>query len=180
MDISKISTGKNPPHDINAIIEIPLGGPSVKYEIDKESGALVVDRFLHTAMYYPANYGFIPQTLSEDGDPCDVLVISQVPVVPGCVLRCRPIGVLLMEDDGGKDEKIVAVPADKLHPFYTSVKSMQDLPPVLMQQIQHFFEHYKDLEKGKWVKVAGWESAERAGELIIEAIARADAAKKAA
>lgn len=173
MDISKIAIGKNPPFDVNAVIEIPMGGPPIKYEIDKEAGVLVVDRFLHTAMYYPANYGFIPNTLSEDGDPCDILVVSQVPVAPACVLRCRPIGVLLMEDESGLDEKIIAVPADKLHPFYTKVQSCDDLPTVLIEQIKHFFEHYKDLEKEKWVKVTGFGDAKRAGELIMEAIERA-------
>src|SRR6218665_1832025 len=143
MDISKIPTGKDAPKDIYAVIEIPMGGLPIKYEFDKESGALFVDRFLHTAMYYPANYGFIPNTLSDDGDPCDVLVVSQMPVVPGAVIRCRPVGVVVMEDESGQDEKIIAVPVDKLHPFYTNVKNYGDLPPTLCEQINHFFEHYK-------------------------------------
>jgi inorganic pyrophosphatase len=172
MDLSKISIGKNPPHDINVVIEIPVGGVPVKYEIDKDSGALFVDRFMHTAMYYPANYGFIPHTLSEDGDPCDVLVVSQVPVVPGCVIRCRPVGALMMEDEKGEDEKILAVPVDKLHPFYTDVKSYKDLPPTLCDQISHFFEHYKDLEKDKWVKITKWADAAEASQLILDGMAR--------
>ncbi len=173
MDISKISSGVNPPHDINVIIEIPLGGMPVKYEIDKHSGALYVDRFLHTAMYYPGNYGFIPHTLSDDGDPCDVVVVSQIPVVAGCVIRCRPIGVLMMEDEAGQDEKILAVPVDKLHPFYTNVKSYADLPPILIDQIAHFFERYKDLENGKWVKVVKWDGPEAAAGLITAGLAAA-------
>ena len=135
------------------MIEIPLGGVPVKYEIDKESGALFVDRFLHTAMFYPGNYGFIPHTLSADGDPCDVLVVSQVPVVPGAVIRCRPVGALVMEDEAGGDEKILAVPVDALHPFYAGVQSYRDLPAIMCEQIAHFFQHYKDLEKGKWVTI---------------------------
>ena len=172
MDISKLAIGVNPPHDFNVLIEIPVGGMPVKYEIDKTSGALVVDRFLHTAMYYPGNYGFIPHTLSEDGDPCDVLVVGQVTVVPGCVMRCRPVGVLLMEDEKGLDEKVIAVPVDELHPFYTDIKDYTDLPPVLLEQIAHFFEHYKDLEKDKWVKIVGWGDAAKAAQAISEAVER--------
>ncbi len=173
MDISKISTGKNPPSDINVIIEIPKGGEPVKYEIDKESGALFVDRFLHTSMIYPCNYGFIPHTLSADGDPCDVMVAGETPVVPGAVIRCRPIGVLLMEDESGGDEKILAVPVDKLHPFYEKVRSYEDLPPILCEQIAHFYQHYKDLEKGKWVKIVRWGGPEEAMKVIMEAVERA-------
>lgn len=180
MDISKIPAGKNPPHDVNAVIEIPIGGVPIKYEFDKESGALFVDRFLHTAMFYPGNYGFVPQTLSEDGDPCDIIVITTVGVVPGAVIRCRPIGALIMEDESGQDEKILAVPVDKLHSFYSDVKSYKDLPPVLCEQIAHFFEHYKDLEKGKWVKIADWVDAEGAAKLIQEGLDRFEANKKAA
>lgn len=175
MDISKISIGKNPPTDINVIVEIPQGGVPVKYEIDKESGALFVDRFVHTAMYYPGNYGFIPHTLSEDGDPCDVLVVGQMAVVSGCVIRCRPIGVLVMEDESGPDEKILAVPVQKLHPFYDNVKTYEDLPRILIDQIGHFFEHYKDLEKGKWVKVVKWLGPDDAGRMIEQGINRAKA-----
>ncbi len=177
MDLSKIPIGPNPPKDLNVLIEIPLGGVPVKYEMDKASGALFVDRFLHTAMFYPGNYGFIPHTLSGDGDPCDVIVVGQVPVVPGAIIRCRPVGALMMEDNAGMDEKILAVPVDKLHPFYTGVNNYQDLPTVLCEQISHFFEHYKDLEKGKWAKILKWVDAAGAEQLVMEAIARA-AAKK--
>jgi inorganic pyrophosphatase len=172
MDISRITSGKNPPKDIHAVIEIPLGGVPVKYEIDKKSGALFVDRFLHTAMFYPGNYGFIPHTLSADGDPCDVLVVSQVPVVAGAVIRCRPVGALLMEDEAGGDEKILAVPVDALHPFYSGVQSYRDLPSIMCDQIAHFFQHYKDLEKGKWVTIARWLDADGAEKLVMDGIAR--------
>lgn len=173
MDISAIPTGKNPPYDVNVFIEIPLGGVPVKYELDKASGALFVDRFLHTAMHYPCNYGFVPHTLSEDGDPIDALVVSREPVVPGCVVRARPVGVLMMEDESGIDEKLMCVPVDKLSPYYQSVKSYTDLPQILCQQVEHFFSHYKDLEKNKWVKVTGWQGPEKAAALIGEAIERA-------
>jgi len=156
MDISKIPIGRNPPIDLNAVIEIPIGGVPVKYELDKTSGAMFVDRFLHTAMFYPGNYGFIPHTLSEDGDPCDILVVSNVAVVPGAVIRCRPVGALLMQDEAGMDEKVLAVPVDDLHPFYSNIRNYTDLPSVLIEQIAHFFEHYKELEQGKWVKVLRW------------------------
>lgn len=173
MDISKIPVGKNPPWDINVIIEIPQGGQPVKYELDKDSGALYVDRFLHTAMFYPANYGFVPHTLALDGDPMDVMVVGTTPVVPGVVLRSRPIGVLIMEDDAGMDEKILAVPVDKLHPFYSNISSYRQLPQILVEQITHFFEHYKDLEKGKWVRVVRWGEADEAAKLIQESFDRA-------
>ncbi len=173
MDIARIPVGKNPPYDVNAVIEIPAGGVPVKYELDKDSGALFVDRFIHTAMFYPANYGFIPHTLSGDGDPCDILVVSQIPVVAGAVIRSRPIGALLMEDEAGGDEKIIAVPVDKLHPFYTNVKSYEDLPPSLLLQIEHFFSHYKDLEKGKFVKDTQWVGPEEAAKLITNGVVRA-------
>lgn len=172
MDLAKIAVGKNPPHEINVVIEVPLGGDPVKYEMDKESGAVFVDRFLHTSMQYPCNYGFIPHTLSGDGDPADVLVVGSLPVVPGCVLAARPIGVLLMEDESGVDEKILAVPTTKLDPFYADINSYRDLPESFIQRISHFFEHYKDLEKGKWVKVLGWEDADKAIELIREGMMR--------
>jgi|TARA_R110002072_G_scaffold28856_3_gene92191 inorganic pyrophosphatase len=180
MDISKISVGENPPHDINVIIEVPIGGDPVKYEIDKDSGALFVDRFLHTAMFYPCNYGFVPHTLSGDGDPVDVLVAGRVPVVPGAVVRARPVGVLVMNDEAGQDEKILAVPVDKLHPYFTDVKSWRDLPRILIDQIGHFFEHYKDLEKGKWVEIQHWGEPGEAARMIEEAIARHDVKKNAA
>jgi inorganic pyrophosphatase len=173
MDVNRISSGRNPPKDVHVVVEIPLGGNPVKYEIDKASGALFVDRFLHTAMFYPGNYGFIPQTLSGDGDPCDVLIISQQPVVPGAVVRCRPVGALVMKDDAGDDEKILAVPVDALHPFYADVKSYKDLPPVMCAQVAHFFQHYKDLEKGKWVTIVEWVDADGAERLILEGIERA-------
>ena len=172
MDLSKIGPGRNPPTDINALIEIPVGGPPVKYEMDKASGAMFVDRFLHTAMFYPANYGFIPGTLSEDGDPCDILVISPTAVVPGAVIRCRPVGALVMRDQAGQDEKILAVPVDALHPFYTDVTSYTEVPVILREQITHFFQHYKDLEKGKWTEMGGWVDAPEAEKLIVEAIER--------
>ena len=173
MDISLIPVGVNPPDDINAVIEIPQGGLPVKYEIDKSSGALFVDRFLHTAMHYPANYGFVPHTLSDDGDPCDILVVSQTPVVPGAVIRSRPIGALMMTDEAGPDEKIIAVPVNKLHPFYQGVASFTDLPMILREQIAHFFQHYKDLEKGKWVTAAEWVGPDEAKALIRAGMERA-------
>ena len=173
MDLSRIPVGENPPHEVNVIIEIPQGGAPVKYEVDKVSGAMFVDRFLHTAMFYPANYGFIPHTLSEDGDPIDCMVIAPTPVATGAVVRARPIGALLMEDEKGVDEKIIAVPVDKLHPFYKRVASYRDLPEILVEQIGHFFEHYKDLEKGKWVKVVRWVEPPEAIDLIRAGIERA-------
>jgi inorganic pyrophosphatase len=173
MDISQIPAGVNPPKDVYAVIEIPLGGSTVKYEMDKASGAVFVDRFLQTAMHYPGNYGFIPHTLSEDGDPIDIIVVGPIAVVPGCVVRCRPVGVLQMEDEAGGDEKIIAVPVDKLNPFYKNVTSHKDLPEGLIAQIGHFFEHYKDLEPGKWVKVSRWLGAAAAEKMIVAAIKRA-------
>jgi len=173
MDISKISAGKNPPSNVNVIIEVPMGALPVKYEMDKDSGALFVDRFLATPMFYPCNYGFIPQTLSGDGDPADVLVVGQFPLVAGSVIAVRPVGVLLMEDEGGQDEKIIAVPVSKLTKLYDNVKSLDDLPENLIAQIKHFFEHYKDLEAGKWVKVVGFGDAAKAESLILEAIENA-------
>jgi len=177
MDIGAISAGPNPPKDLYALIEIPLGGAPVKYELDKASGALVVDRFLHTAMFYPGNYGFIPQTLAADGDPCDVLVVTQVQVVPGAIVRCRPVGALLMEDEAGRDEKIIAVPVDALAPFYKDVRSYRDLPPIMCQQIAHFFQHYKDLERGKWVTIVKWLDVKGAEKLVLEGISRAQKAQ---
>lgn len=175
MDIAKIPVGRAPPGDINVLVEIPQGGEPVKYELDKDSGALFVDRFLHTAMFYPGNYGFVPHTIAEDGDPIDVLIVGQTPVVPGAVVRCRPVGALLMEDEHGPDEKILAVPVDALHPFYRGVRSHRDLPPLLCDQIAHFFRHYKDLEEGKWVRIVRWVEAEAAQALIEAAMARAAA-----
>lgn len=173
MDISRIPPGPNPPWDINVIIEIPQGSTDpVKYEFDKASGALFVDRFLHTAMFYPANYGFLPHSLSLDGDPIDVLVVSRGAVVPGAVVRSRPIGVLLLEDEKGFDEKIIAVPVDALHSFYTDVQSHEDLPVLLREQIAHFFQHYKDLETGKWVRGIAWAGPQQAADYISAALER--------
>jgi inorganic pyrophosphatase len=170
MDLSKIPTGVNPPRDINVVIEVPLGGDAIKYEIDKPSGAMFVDRFLYTDMRYPCNYGFIPGTLSDDGDPVDVMVVGNRPLVPGSVVGARPIGVLLMEDEAGMDEKILAVPAARLTRYYTKIESYTDLPDVLIERISHFFEHYKDLEPGKWVKLVGWRDREEAETAILKGI----------
>ena len=175
MRIDAISIGNNPPEDINVIIEVPVGGEPIKYEMDKAAGTLVVDRFLYTPMRYPGNYGFIPHTLSTDGDPIDVLVCNTRTIVPGAVINCRPIGVLVMEDDGGGDEKVLAVPSPKLSQRYDKVKNYTDLPPITVKQIEHFFTHYKDLEPGKWVRIGHWGDAEEARRLINEAIARAAA-----
>ncbi|MGH7931805.1 MAG: inorganic diphosphatase [Candidatus Binataceae bacterium] len=173
MDISKIPAGNAPPFDINVLIEIPQGGVPVKYELDKASGALFVNRFLHTAMFYPGNYGFIPNTLARDGDPIDALALAQVPVIPGAVVRCRPVGVLIMEDEAGPDEKIIAVPLDRLNPYYTGIRGYLDVPEILRNQITHFFRHYKELEAGKWVKIIQWAGPEEAAQMIDDAIKRA-------
>jgi inorganic pyrophosphatase len=173
MDLSRIPIGVSPPHEVNVVIEIPQGGAPVKYEVDKVSGAMFVDRFLHTAMLYPANYGFIPHTLSEDGDPINCLVISPAQVASGVVIRARPIGALLMEEEHGVDEKIIAVPIDKLHPFYKRVTTYRDLPEILIQQIAHFFENYKALEPGTLVKLLRWVEQVEAGERIRAGIERA-------
>ena len=173
MNIDAIAIGANPPEDVNVIIEVPIGGEPIKYEMDKAAGTLVVDRFLHTPMRYPGNYGFVPHTLSDDGDPIDVLVANTRPIVPGAVINVRPIGVLKMRDDGGGDEKIIAVPVPRLTKRYENVHEYTDLPAITREQIQHFFEHYKDLEPGKWVKLIGWGDAAEARQLIVEAIKRA-------
>ncbi len=173
MDIEKIGAGKNAPDEINVIIEVPMGSDPVKYEFDKESGAIMVDRFVQTSMFYPCNYGFIPCTLSKDGDPVDVLVIANYPIIPGAVIKARPIGVLMMEDESGMDEKILAVPTTKLDPYFTNIKSYKDLPEILVNRIKHFFENYKALEKGKWVKVEGWEDELAAKIIINEGLALA-------
>jgi len=177
MRLDAISIGKNPPKDINVVIEVPIGGEPIKYEMDKPSGALFVDRFLYTSMRYPGNYGFVPHTLSTDGDPIDVLVCNTRAIVPGAVINCRPIGVLMMEDDGGGDEKLIAVPSHKLTKRYDNVKTTADLQQIFLEQIEHFFTHYKDLEPGKWVKLKGWEDVTSAERLIVEAIERAKAEK---
>lgn len=173
MRIDAITIGNNPPEDINVIVEVPVGGHPIKYELDKDAGTLVVDRFLYTPMTYPGNYGFVPHTLSLDGDPIDVLICNTRPLVPGCVINVRPIGVLVMEDDGGQDEKIIAVPSHKVSARFDSVNEYSDLPQITLQQIEHFFEHYKDLEPGKWVKIGGWRDKAEAQKMIVDAIGRA-------
>jgi inorganic pyrophosphatase len=173
MRIDKIPTGDNPPESLNVIIEVPTGGEPVKYEFDKESGALFIDRILHTPMRYPANYGFVPHTLSPDGDPLDALVVARSPFIPGAVVRCRPIAVLNLEDEHGGDEKLVCVPDTATFPYYSSVREREDLPEIVFQQIEHFFTHYKDLESEKWVRVGKWGGPEEARQVVIEAIERA-------
>ena len=175
MRIEKIAVGKNPPEDVNVIVEVPIGGEPIKYELDKESGTLVVDRFLYTAMRYPGNYGFIPHTLSGDGDPVDVLIANSRAIVPGAVISVRPVGVLLMEDNAGADEKIVAVPSAHVTQRFDGILNYKDLPDITLQQIEHFFAHYKDLEPGKWVKILGWGDAAQAKAMIMDGVARAKA-----
>ncbi|GAA5126156.1 inorganic diphosphatase [Alloalcanivorax gelatiniphagus] len=170
MDFAKVPAGKDVPEDIYVAIEIPANADPIKYEIDKESNAIFVDRFMSTPMFYPANYGYIPNTLSEDGDPMDVLVVTPHPVVPGSVIRCRPVGMLDMTDEAGKDTKVVAVPHTKLSKLYDDVQEVTDLPKQLLAQIKHFFEHYKDLEEGKWVKVDGWKDAASAKQEIVKSV----------
>ena len=177
MRIEAIAIGKNPPEDVNVIIEVPVGGEPIKYEMDKASGALFVDRFLYTPMRYPGNYGFIPHTLSLDGDPIDVVVCNTRAIMPGAVISCRVVGVLVMEDEAGGDEKLIAVPSPKMTRRYENVHEVTDLPQITRDQIQHFFEHYKDLEPGKWVKVIRWDNAAEAKKMILEAIERAKQAK---
>jgi inorganic pyrophosphatase len=167
MSFDRVSIGKNPPEDFNVVIEIAMQAAPVKYEVDKESGSMFVDRFMLTAMHYPCNYGYIPQTLSEDGDPADVLVLTPCPVQIGVVLRCRAIGILEMEDESGGDAKLLAVPIEKLYPPYRNIQSYEDLPREELRRIQHFFEHYKDLEPGKWVKVKDWKGADAARQEIL-------------
>ena len=174
MRIDEIPIGKNPPKDINVIIEVPVGGEPIKYELDKKAGTLFVDRFLYTPMRYPGNYGFVPHTLSADGDPIDVLVCNTRAIIPGAVINCRPVGVLVMEDDGGGDEKLLAVPSSKLTRRYESIENHTDLPEITRQQIEHFFAHYKDLEPDKWVKISHWGEAAEARHLLIDAIERAN------
>ena len=179
MRLEAIAIGDNPPDDVNVVVEVPMGGEPIKYEMDKRADVLMVDRFLYTAMRYPGNYGFIPHTLSEDGDPCDVIVANSRAVIPGAVMNCRVVGVLLMQDEHGSDEKILAVPSPKLTQRYEMVHNYTDLPPITVQQIEHFFAHYKDLEPGKWVKILRWGDAEEGRRLVREAIARAKAVSKA-
>ncbi len=177
MNLDALSLGANPPFDVNVVIEVPIGGEPIKYEMDKASGALMVDRFLYTSMRYPGNYGFIPHTLSGDGDPCDVIVANTRAIVPGAVMSCRIVGVLMMEDEAGLDEKLLAVPSAKLTKRYEKVQSYTDLPEITLQQIEHFFAHYKDLEPKKWVKILGWRDAAHAQALVLEGIERAKANK---
>jgi inorganic pyrophosphatase len=177
MNIEALSIGKDIPNDFNVVIEIPANTPGIKYELDKESGCVLVDRFMATPMHYPCDYGFIPHTLSDDGDPVDVLVVAPYPLRPGVVVRCRPLGMLEMEDESGLDAKLVAVPVTKLTPVYDDVHSIDDLQPLLLKQIAHFFEHYKDLEAGKWVKVKGWKGIEAARQEILASVQRFEAAQ---
>jgi inorganic pyrophosphatase len=177
MRIDAISLGRNPPHEVNVIVEVPVGGEPIKYEMDKAAGTLVVDRFLYTSMRYPGNYGFIPHTLSDDGDPIDVLIANQRGIVPGAVIAVRPVGVLKMQDEGGGDEKIIAVPVPRLTRRYEKVHNYTDLPEITLHQIEHFFEHYKDLEANKWVKVAGWGDSKEAEAMILASIERYKADK---
>jgi inorganic pyrophosphatase len=177
MDLSRVTVGKHAPADVNVIIEVPIGGEPIKYEMDKESGALVVDRFLYTSMRYPGNYGFIPHTLSGDGDPCDVIIANTRALVPGSIISCRIIGALLMEDEAGADEKLLAVPSSWLTARYDAVKQYSDIPEITLKQIEHFFRSYKDLEPGKWVKVLGWVDAAKAREMVTDGIARHAAAR---
>ena len=173
MNLDRVNSGSDVPNDVNVIIEIPMNADPIKYEVDKDTGAVFVDRFMSTAMHYPCNYGYIPHTLSDDGDPTDVLVITPFALIPGVVVRCRPIGMLKMSDEAGGDTKLLAVPIDKLTPLYRDVKSPRDLPQITTQQIAHFFEHYKDLEPGKWVKVLGWGTVEDAKAEIVNGLAAA-------
>jgi inorganic pyrophosphatase len=175
MFLDAISIGKNPPHDVNVFIEVPIGGEPIKYEVDKKSGVLVVDRFLYTAMRYPGNYGFIPHTLSDDGDPCDVIIANTRAIVPGAIMSCKVVGVLLMRDEAGQDEKIVAVPSAHLTKRYEKIENFTDLPEITLHQFEHFFAHYKDLEPGKWVKIERWGDAEEAREIVRKAIQKAAA-----
>ena len=179
MNLDRVNSGRDLPNDFNVIIEIPMHGDPIKYEVDKETGAMFVDRFMSTAMHYPCNYGYIPHTLSEDGDPVDVLVVTPVPLITGVVVRCRPVGMLKMTDEAGVDAKLLAVPVDKLCSLYRQIETPRDLPELTLSQISHFFEHYKDLEAGKWVKVEGWVGAEEAKAEIMAGVKRyQDAAEK--
>ena len=172
MSLDLVPSGADVPHEVNVIIEIPMNAEPVKYEVDKATGAIFVDRVLTTPMRYPCNYGYVPHTLSGDGDPVDVLVVMPLPLVPGCVIRCRPIGMLAMTDEAGEDTKVIAVPVDKVFAEYSNVKSVDGLRPLLLGRIAHFFEHYKDLEKGKWVKIEGWKDAAAAKKEILDGVDR--------
>lgn len=179
MFLDKITAGDNPPEEVNVVIEVPLGSEPIKYEVDKASGAMFVDRFLYTATHYPCNYGFIPNTLSDDGDPVDVMVYGSRALVPGAVVAARPIGVLIMEDEAGLDEKILAVPAHKLTKLYDNITDYKDLPEIILHRIDHFFEQYKALEPNKWVKIRGWESMDEAKRLILQGIEKGKGDKAA-
>ena len=172
MNLDRVTTGNDVPNEINVVIEIPMNSDPIKYELDKKTGAMFVDRFVSTAMHYPCNYGYIPHTLADDGDPADVLVVTPFPVMPGVVVRCRPVGMLLMSDEGGGDTKLLAVPIEKLSPLYRHVQSPQDFVPLVLDQIQHFFAHYKDLEPDKWVKIEGWKDADAAKREIVLSVER--------
>lgn len=172
MSFHLVPTGIDVPNDVNVIVEIPLNSPAIKYEVDKDSGAIYVDRMLKTAMHYPCNYGYVPHTLCGDGDPADVLVVMPLPLLPGCVVRCRPIGMLQMTDESGEDAKIIAVPVDDVTGYYRDINDIADLPQVLLDQIAHFFDHYKDLERNKWVRIDGWENADAARKEITDAVER--------
>ena len=172
MNLDRVTSGKDVPNDINVIIEIPSHSDPVKYEVDKETGAMFVDRFMNTAMHYPCNYGYIPHTLSDDGDPVDVLVVTPIPLISGSVIRCRTIGMLKMTDEAGEDAKLLAVPHEKLCKLYKNAEKPEDMSPLLLDQISHFFAHYKDLEEGKWVKIEGWVDADKARQEIMDSIAR--------
>src|SRR5450432_3917655 len=178
MNLDRVGSGRDVPHEFNVIIEIPMNADPIKYEVDKETGALFVDRFMSTAMHYPCNYGYIPHTLSGDGDPVDVLLLSPVPLISGVVVRARPVGILKMTDEAGSDEKLLAVPIDKLCNLYHRINTPDDLPTPTLDQIRHFFEHYKDLEPGKWVKVEGWFGAEEAKKEILAGVERYKKAKR--
>ena len=172
MNLDRVPSGRDVPNDVNVIIEIPMNGDPIKYELDKDTGAMYVDRFMSTAMFYPCNYGYIPHTVSDDGDPVDVLVITPVPLITGVVVRCRPVGMLKMTDEAGGDEKLLAVPVDKLINIYRHIQAPRDLPELTLARIAHFFEHYKDLEVGKWVKLEGWVGPEEAKQAIVDGVAR--------
>ena len=178
MNLDRVDAGRDVPNDVNVVIEIPMNGDPIKYELDKATGALFIDRFMSTSMHYPCNYGYIPRTLSGDGDPVDVRVVTPYPLIPGVVVRCRPGGMLKMTDEAGADEKLLAVPIDKLTPIYRNVQSSRDLPELTQTQITHFFEHYKDLEPGKWVQVQGWVGAEEAKKAILDGVKLFNEAKK--
>jgi inorganic pyrophosphatase len=178
MSLNNVNAGRDVPNDFNVVIEIPMNADPIKYEVDKESGAIFVDRFMGTAMHYPCNYGYVPNTIADDGDPCDVLVITPYALIPGVVVRCRALGVLKMTDEAGGDSKVLAVPVEKILPVYANLQKVEDVPELTLRQIQHFFEHYKDLEKGKWVKVEGWDGPDAAKAEIVNGVKTYEAQAK--